>query len=87
MRKDSMKESMNPILEDIRFVTKGDILYAHVLAWPENNKVVIKSLADGSSLLEGSVKGISLLGSNEVISFTKTTDGLVVNLPKEYKTE
>ncbi|SFK74308.1 alpha-L-fucosidase [Porphyromonadaceae bacterium KH3CP3RA] len=71
--------------EDIRFVTKGDILYAHVLAWPENNKVVIKSLADGSSLLEGSVKGISLLGSNEVTSFTKTTDGLVVNLPKGIK--
>ena len=33
--------------EDIRFTTKGDILYAIVLGTPANNQVVIKSLKTG----------------------------------------
>jgi len=33
--------------EDIRFTTKGDTLYAIALAWPENGKLVVRSLATG----------------------------------------
>lgn len=67
--------------EDIRFVTKGNILYAHVLAWPEDGKVTIKSLAEGSDLFNQSIERISLLGTNEQISYKRTPAGLMVDLP------
>ncbi|MBT5816238.1 MAG: hypothetical protein HOI15_18085, partial [Opitutales bacterium] len=34
--------------KDIRFTTKGDTLYATALAWPENGRIVIKSLKKDS---------------------------------------
>ena len=34
---------------DIRFTTKGDILYAIALGWPADGKIVIKSLAENSA--------------------------------------
>jgi alpha-L-fucosidase len=30
--------------EDIRFTQKGDVLYAIALQWPDNGKLVVKSL-------------------------------------------
>lgn len=35
--------------------------------WPENNKVVVKSLAEGKSLLGKAVKEITMLGSSEKV--------------------
>lgn len=67
--------------EDIRFVTKGDALYAHVLAWPENGKVTIKSLAAASPLYTNQVKSVELIGSNKPVTFNQTADGLLVELP------
>jgi alpha-L-fucosidase len=62
--------------QDIRFTTKDGFVYAYLMAWPENNKVVIKSLKDDS------VKDVSMLGSHEKLSWKKTTDGLEILLPK-----
>jgi len=67
--------------EDIRFVTKGNVLYAHVLAWPEDGKLVIKSLAENNPLSEGEIKNIQLLGTNETVSFQRAENGLIVTLP------
>lgn len=36
----------------------------------------------GMKRRKGQIKGVSLLGNNEKISFTETADGLVVDLPK-----
>ncbi|NMA74732.1 MAG: alpha-L-fucosidase [Bacteroidales bacterium] len=71
--------------EDIRFVTKNGVLYAHVLAWPENNTVNIKSLAIGNSLLGKTVEEVTMLGSDEMISFKESPEGLVINLPEGVK--
>ena len=71
--------------EDIRFVTKGNALYAHVLAWPENNQVVIKSLGKDASLMESSIKEVSMLGSSEKVLFKETPNGLVIDLPKDVR--
>lgn len=71
--------------EDIRFVTKGDALYAHVLAWPKDGKVIIKSLAEGSSLYQESIQKVSLLGTDEGVSYKRTADGLIVELPTGVK--
>lgn len=66
---------------DIRFVKKGDIIYAHVLAWPDNNEVIIKSLAPGNGLHAAGIKRVELLGAGKV-SHKLSADGLVVKLPR-----
>lgn len=71
--------------EDIRFVTKGDVLYAHVLAWPEKNRVIIKSLAEGNPLYPQSIGNVSLLGTDANISFKRAAEGLIIDLPSEVK--
>lgn len=71
--------------EDIRFVTKNKDLYAHVLAWPENGQLIIKSIAENNSLFEETIKSIQLLGTDEVVSYQRTNNGLVVNLPSAVK--
>lgn len=71
--------------EDIRFVIKDNTLYAHVLAWPESGKVIIKSLAEGNPLYGKSIGNISLLGTNEKVLYKRTAEGLIVELPKGVK--
>ncbi len=61
--------------EDFRFTTKGKTLYAIALAWPENRKLVVKSLVGQS------VKRVALLGCNDKLHWEQTSEGLIVNLP------
>lgn len=72
--------------EDIRFVTKGDILYAHVLAWPEDGKIIIKSLSDGNRLYPQTIKNIEMIGNKGEIKYSRTKKGLVIELPPVNKT-
>ncbi len=67
--------------EDIRFVSKGDALFAHVLAWPENNKVLIKSLSLENSLHPQKVTSVALLGSDKPLKYSRTNNGLEIELP------
>ena len=67
--------------EDIRFTTKGDVLYAIALAWPQNGKLVVKSLAAGSPNVTREFKTVQLLGYQGALKWTRTRDGLVVDLP------
>jgi alpha-L-fucosidase len=66
--------------EDIRFTTKGDTLYAIALAWPEDGKLTVRSLARGADLNVGS---ISLLGHEGPLTWNQSADGLEVTLPPE----
>jgi alpha-L-fucosidase len=61
---------------DIRFTTNGDTLYAIAMAWPEDGKLVIRSI--GSSV---PVKSVHLLGSDAEIKWTRAADGLTLQLP------
>jgi len=63
--------------DDIRFTTKGDILYATFFGWPENRKVLVKSLAAGK------VSNVRLLGYNDKLEWQQTTNGLAVLLPEK----
>ena len=66
--------------QDIRFTTKAGNLYAFVLA-TSTKDIVIKTLAtDG--ILEKEIEKISMLGSDEVITWKRTTEGLTIKLPK-----
>jgi alpha-L-fucosidase len=69
--------------QDIRFTTKGDILYAIALAWPADGKITIKTLATGSVPYPGEIGRVELIGSDGALPFTRGADGLVVTLPKQ----
>lgn len=71
--------------KDIRFVQKGKLLYAHVLKWPDDGLVIIKSLAKGRSLYKGNIKQVELLGYGKVY-FTRDSEGLRVKLPLQKDT-
>jgi alpha-L-fucosidase len=68
--------------EDIRFTSKGDSLYAFVMAWPADGKVTIKTLAQGSEHHPKNIARVELLGSSRPLAFSRNTAGLVVTLPE-----
>jgi len=68
----------NYTAEDFRFTTKGDVLYAIGLAWPESGEAVIRSL--GLTLGSRQVRSAALLGSEAKLRFEQRSDGLHVQV-------
>jgi alpha-L-fucosidase len=68
---------------DIRFTTKGDALYAIALAWPDNGKLLIKSVATQAH----QIRDICLLGHSNALSWTIGAEGVVVELPRSRPSE
>jgi len=69
---------------DIRFVQKGDAIYAHILAWPSDGKILIKSLGKKNKIApEVTVKTVSLLGHKKKLVFKQNDEALSVTLPSE----
>jgi alpha-L-fucosidase len=66
--------------QDIRFTTKGDILYAVALGWPGDGKITIKALASNSTRYPGKIRSIERLGSTEKLVFTRDENGLTVTV-------
>lgn len=66
--------------KDIRFTSKNGVLYAIVMGWPEDGKVVIKSLSTNNLPYKKNIKQVELLGSGKV-KFVSGADGLTVTLP------
>ena len=67
---------------DIRFTTRGDILYATVLAMPEKDEVTIQSLGSSLRLLTKPIDKVELLGAGS-LKWSQTMRGLKVQLPAE----
>ena len=80
-----LSEEKNPdnTAKDIRFTTKGEILYAIALDWPENGELYISSLKKGNMLYTKTIKSIELLGNKGILDFTIDPDGLRIKLPKQ----
>jgi alpha-L-fucosidase len=57
-------------------------LYAIALGWPENGNILVKSLAKDSPDYKGRIKRVELVGYGKV-PFTRTADGLSVDLPAD----
>ena len=73
-------ESFEP--GDLRFVTKGDNeLYTFLMAWPEEGKITIKTLAS-SNTDKLQIESVTMLGVSEPLDFRQTNKGLVVYLPE-----
>jgi len=69
--------------EDFRFVTKGNKLYAIVMSWPDNGKVLIKSLKENSEYNTENIKKVRLLSTDQKLKFKRTNQGLEVYFPQE----
>ena len=67
--------------EDVRFTTKAGQLYAIVLDWPASGRVTIRSLASKSAYGTGEVATVELLGSKDVVNWSRDETGLTVDLP------
>ena len=73
------------VAEDIRFTQSkdGKTLYAIVLNWPEDGKVVVKSLKEGSGYRSEKIKSVTMLGAKEPVKWSRTAAGLEITLPKD----
>ncbi len=63
--------------QDFRFTQKGDKLYAIVLRWPEEGKLVVRSMKQGTV----EIRDVALLGCNDALAWRQTVQGLEVTLP------
>ena len=68
--------------EDFRFLQKDGKVYAFALAWPENRKLTIKSLAAGSPHAPGQVERVELLGAAAPLEHTRDAQGLTITVPE-----
>jgi len=64
--------------QDIRFTTKGDVLYAFALDWPQDRKMVVRALTQQV----GRVEAVELLGGG-ALPFRQTDEGLTIDLPAQ----
>jgi alpha-L-fucosidase len=77
----AFRENMAYTAKDIRFTTKGKTLYATALGWPDDGRMIIRSLAKTSDATQNKISKVELLGRSGKLKFEQTADGLVVELP------
>jgi alpha-L-fucosidase len=77
-------EGVQPDLgaQDIRFTTKGQMLYAFVQGWPRG-EVSIRALGTASVQSPPKANDVRMLGRNEALKFTQDESGMRVSLPPE----
>ncbi|HBC88577.1 MAG TPA: alpha-L-fucosidase [Lentisphaeria bacterium] len=67
--------------EDMRFTSKGNVIYVIVMGWPEK-PLQIKSLGTSTKLLEKKIENIQMLGSDEKIRWVQSAEALTIDPPK-----
>jgi alpha-L-fucosidase len=68
----------------IRFTqAKDGTLYATVLGRPEDGKVSIRNLREGSEYRPEAVEAVSLLGFDGEVAFERTGEALVIDFPAD----
>lgn len=72
----------NATAEEKRFTQTNKALYVTLMAWPSNQKSVIKSLGLNSKLYPQKISRVELLGYGK-IPFQRTAEGLIVTLPSK----
>jgi alpha-L-fucosidase len=81
------KEDFAYTARDIRFTTKGSMLFATALGWPDDGQIVIRSLAKPVGKTGNTIKQVQLLGSPGPLSFKQTEEALFVTLPAQKVSE
>ena len=83
----NFKEDFKYNASEIRFTTKGDILYAIALGWPENRQITVRSLAKPAGENVNTISNINLLGYDGKLEWKQNADGLFVTLPEKKVSE
>lgn len=73
--------------EDIRFATKGQVLYATAMGRPDNGKLLIKSLAKQSPHFPREIRKVEWVPTRQSLSFERRDEGLLVSLPEKSATD
>ncbi len=81
----AFKENADYTAEDIRFITKGDALYAITLGEPRR-RVIINSLGRAAGHDRRAVQSVHLMGVAEQLKFQQTDAALVIDLPRRLPT-
>jgi alpha-L-fucosidase len=68
--------------EDIRFTTKGGVIYAFVMGIPQQ-QAIIKPLASNSPQQPGKIQHVELLGHKGKLKWTQDETALKVDLPDQ----
>ncbi|WP_194244210.1 alpha-L-fucosidase [Nonomuraea phyllanthi] len=71
---------------DVRFTSRGDTVYATLLAWPEDGTAVITSLGTGAGLLKRRPARVELLGHGP-LTWRLDADALRADLPPDPPTK
>lgn len=66
--------------EDVRYTAKGATVFAIPMAWPEDGRIRLRSLAARSGLLDAGVVSVTLVGSERAVDWHAETDALVVDV-------
>jgi len=66
---------------DIRFTTKGEVLYAFALGEPPDGTIRIGALRTGSDHHPRPIGSVELLGSTAELKWSRTDEALVITLP------
>jgi alpha-L-fucosidase len=77
------KDRKDLTAEDIRFTTKGDVLYAFVMGLAERQVVISPLAVNGNSNLR-KISAVELLGWKGELHWAQDTEGLKVQLPESY---
>ena len=81
-RKGAFSERVIPYdARDVRFTAKGDVLYATVMAWPKDGRVLVRSLASVAGLKQNRLQSVGLLGYRGKLDWKQGPDGLRVAVP------
>ncbi|MFC1718404.1 alpha-L-fucosidase [Candidatus Poribacteria bacterium] len=78
---DTKRESFTS--QDIRFTTKGKVLYATMLGWPEGGEVTVQSLSTNLRLYPGEIADVRLLRAREPVQWSRDDGGLKAKMPQE----
>ncbi len=81
--KGAIMETVPFTAQDIRFTTKGSVLYAICLGIPTGS-INIKTLAKNSSSGVKTISGVTLLGSGEKVDWRQGDDALVIQPAKTW---
>ena len=81
MKGQGFNENIPYSSKDIRYVIKGNVLYATVMGWPDNGSVTFKSLATSAPHYTGKIKTVELLGYGKLKIISRNTEGLTIKLP------
>ena len=73
--------------QDLRFTLRDKTLYVTGLAWPEDGKVTVKTLAEGGKLHPEEIVSVEMLGSEQKLQWNRDANGLNVTLPATHPSE